>query len=173
MRSCFLLQLPWAVTALVCSGDKTYSQAVSAGCTSIDGDLLVTATQKSSLDSVSGLNQIGGDLIVVGNPALTTLGTALDTLLTVGGQIYIVDNAELTTLAALGAVSNVSGRVRIMANPSLSSLEGLSRMAIGGSLYVSDNNLLAVSAGSALCNTSVAGNFTLRASTPLSDQTSV
>ena len=149
-----------------CAGDQLYAQAAAAGCTSIDGDLVIVNVATSSLAPLSTLASISGSLHIVSNAGLTSLA-GLEGLTSIGGELQIVDNPALTSLTGLSALTTI-GRLRISSNAALTSLTGIESLAaIGGQVQIDDNPALASLTGlSAL--TTIGGRLRISSNAALS-----
>ncbi|MDD5309326.1 MAG: hypothetical protein PHU25_18580 [Deltaproteobacteria bacterium] len=114
-----------------------------AGCTYIEGDLVIEGTSLESLAGLEGLHAIGGSLVVRDNPSLASL-VGLDGLVQVDRGVTVERNPLLGDLAALAWLMDVGGDLRIEGNLGLASVEGLFGMVrLGGSLLsVTDNPVL-------------------------------
>ena len=59
-----LLCLTSGVDATFCAGDRLYGQAVTDGCTSIGGNLVLASIQTAQLPSALELTSVAGDVVV-------------------------------------------------------------------------------------------------------------
>jgi len=137
------------------------------GFTEVTGSLLIRCEETDfhrcseelfSIEALDNLILIGGDLIIVDNPSLTTLA-GLDNLTSVLGSLEIEDNADLTSLTGLDSLASVGGNLDIRGNNSLSTLAAFSSLtSVGGALDIHDNPvLMSLAAFSSL--TSVGGGL--------------
>jgi|GEM_PF-3937387 len=117
----------------------------------------------TSLDNLSSLTSIGGDLEIVSNTAITNLN-GLSNLISVGGSVYISINGALTNLDGLSdltslqlllvydnaALTNIDGLFGITSltnlafehNTSLTNLDGLSNLtSVSADVYILDGAL--------------------------------
>ena len=67
-----------------------------------------------------GLTTIGGDLVIMGNDALTSL-TGLENVIDIEGYLWITDNASLNSLTGLENLTSIEG---------VYTLEGILNMAL-------------------------------------------
>jgi hypothetical protein len=85
---------------------------------------------------LEGLTHVGGDILIKGNHALTSLN-GLNNVNTVNG-IAIINNSTLTSLSGLENILSNS-HLSISNNPSLTSLAGLANLITVGGFYIVDN----------------------------------
>ena len=114
------------------------------GCTQLEGDVVIGGGgQPNDINDLSGLdaiNYIGGELLIRGNEALTSL-SGLDNLASVGGALNIWV-CRFTSLTGLGNLSTVGGNLSIGGNDALTSLTGLENLtSVEGSFSVGSNAL--------------------------------
>lgn len=96
----------------------------------------------TALDGPSAAT-LEGDLVVRGNPALTTLGS-FGALTTVEGAITIDDNDALASLEGLSSLQYVASSLAITNNGALAALGRVSRvLGVGGTLTITGNANLA------------------------------
>jgi len=106
------------------------------GCTEIEGNVLIRGAGPDSLNGLSVLTHIGGELTIEDNSFLTSLN-GLDNLTSVGGNLIIDNNDEFTNLSGLDNLTSVGGSLQISGSLSLTSLTGLEKLTtIGGSLQI-------------------------------------
>ncbi|EDP95902.1 hypothetical protein U8527_12290 [Kordia algicida OT-1] len=122
------------------------------GYATIDGNFTINGFEGeiTSLQSLTSLTTVTGNLVIQNNEALTSLAglenittvsgyfyfgdnslvnmTGLEGLTTVSNDILIKNNAMLTDLTGLTNLTTVSGYFRIEYNPSLSNLVGLDNL---------------------------------------------
>lgn len=114
-----------------CDGSFTVEVATDldllAGCTSVSGDLSISAPELTTLSALQSLVTVGGNLTITGSDALTNLG-GLDALMSVAGDVTIgaldEGNATLVDLGGLEQLGFVGGVVRVASNPALQTLAG-------------------------------------------------
>lgn len=98
----------------------------------------------SALTSVGGeKNDAAGSFDIFDNEALTSLN-GLTGLVSIGGQLYVSENPALTSLDGLSALTRV-GRIEILNNESLTDISGISAVISGdfpGSITVGGNDAL-------------------------------
>ncbi len=117
------------------------------GYTEITGDLDIINSNLKSLEGLENLTNIGGDLYILGNDALTNL-SGLENLASVGGDLaigefYYMGNAALTSLSGLESLTSVGGELMININNELTSLSGLENLtSVGGGLNIGRNSAL-------------------------------
>ena len=157
-RRLLTLLLPHAAHATFCAGSYLLEQAISASCSSIGGDLIVTGAQPSSFASGLTLSLIGGNLVVGPNPTLASLvGLRVQA---VSGAVSLVRNNALLNFTGLLENASIGGDVEIFGNPVLTSVDGLNRARIGGSVRFSANDVL--DRIDALCNATIAGSIAIQ-----------
>ena len=122
-----------------CSGDRMIHQALTEGCTVVDGNLVVAGLSTASID------------------------IAALTLTCVTGSLKVLGNLHLDDMSSLSNVQIMGAGIEIVGNEALASLNGLQNTSVGGNFYVALNPHLSSSIGAALCDYSigVAGNVTL------------
>jgi hypothetical protein len=112
-----------------------------SGCTEITGSLTIKNTTLTNLTGLENITNIGGDLRIVDNFDLTSLG-GLSNLTSVN-SLYILNNHALTSISALSNVTNVVQDLYINSNLSLTSLTGLENItSLGKSLQIYYNESL-------------------------------
>lgn len=104
----------------------TADLAQLAGVSCIDGDLLVAGVDADALDELADLHAVTGDVVIAGNPALTSLD-GLRNLEEVGDTYLIQGNDRLADLSALGGVHRAA-QISIVGNDALTDLAGLERL---------------------------------------------
>lgn len=111
-------------------------------CDSIEGALRVGLnTEIVNLDGLQNVKAVGGLYLWV-NPFLTSI-EGLSNVESISGDLYIWTNTSLTSLHGLEKVKKVDGLLRIWSNVLLPTLEGLENIeTIGGDLDVSMNDSL-------------------------------
>jgi len=135
-----------------------------AGCTSINGNLTISAPNATYLNSLSSLTTVNGNLMIANGTNLTNLD-GLSNLTTVTGNLVIgatniSDLNPLTSLTTINglvlnannsltdiqALSNVSGsltgNIEIMNNQNLTNLNGLQNITQAASLNILQNPVL-------------------------------
>lgn len=121
--------------------------AFPANCDVIGGDLSISGADIRSLQSLSNLSLIRGNLTVSDTTSLSSLGS-FSALTRIEGGLDIHGNSSLSSLNGLHNLQFVSGYVYVYGNPALYSISSLSQLtsvgsgSIGGSLNVSSNAAL-------------------------------
>jgi hypothetical protein len=114
-------------------------------CTEIEGDVEIDLLQISSLEGLSQLTRIGGNLNIDGlfyNANLTSL-QGLENLTSIGKDFTIISVEGLTDISALGNITKIGGSCSINSVDLLQSLSGLENLdSIGGDLSIKSNSLL-------------------------------
>lgn len=109
---------------------------------SVEGSLYISSESLTSLNLLSRLTHVGGNLEIFDNPNLTDL-QGLEGLESVGGFLRIARNNLLENLNSLNSLTNLSTHFFIIENPSLTNLSGLKKItAINGSLHIFQNDAL-------------------------------
>lgn len=110
------------------------------GCTYIEGNVVISGEDVSSLAGLSTITSIGGDFMIGyyesgGNDELTNL-TGLDNLSIIGGSLQIINNQSLISLTGLEGLVHIGNSLGI-SNNGLTNLEGLNNLlTIGGGLFI-------------------------------------
>ncbi len=153
------------------------------GYTKVDGYLHIGDFDDcTDLSLLSSLREVTGTLYIHNTASLTSL-TGLENLTAVGGdvEIYNVDaltdtsplavsgtvagirihyNDLLENLEGLSGITDVTGEVNISYSPALEDLSGLSNLAaIGGRLYVYDNDAAGLTSLAALSSLQSVGGY--------------
>ncbi|MCX6281144.1 MAG: T9SS type A sorting domain-containing protein [Bacteroidetes bacterium] len=111
-------------------------------CTEIQGDVIISGTDITNLDSLRGVVAIDGYLEISHTELLGSL-SGLDSLRTVGGHFGIYTNLALNNLSGLSHLRSVGGNFEIFDNPVLASLKGLDTLAsVAKNLWIGSNPLL-------------------------------
>jgi len=112
-----------------------------SGCTTITGDLIISGSI-TSLEGLSNLTSVGGDLRIIHNVTLTSLN-GLSNITSLGGGMEISYNVSLTSLDGLSNINNVSEYLRISGNDELRNLYGLAGLtSVGGLFFITFNRYL-------------------------------
>ncbi len=92
-------------------------------CTTIPGDVIIQSIESdiNNLDALNQITNIGGNLVIVENPALENL-SGIDQLVSIGGDFEIDQNPLLTNLHALSKLTSIGGTFAIGENINLSQL---------------------------------------------------
>jgi len=99
----------------------------------LDNDVL------GNLDGLSNIEDVGGDLWIDGNPAMTDL-LGLSNLTSIPGKLMVTDNDSLDHIDGLSGISTVSGWLFVIGNRALLDVEGLSNLIrVDGDLVVESN----------------------------------
>jgi hypothetical protein len=126
------------------------------GIGTITGDVVIDKTDAQSLEGFECIVEIGGDLQIFGNAALTDLH-GLDNLWRVKKHVVISENAALTDIDALSGLTHAGailpdedtgqllrvGGLVVKSNPSLGAISGLGSLReVTGSLIIQFNEAL-------------------------------
>jgi len=104
--------------------------------------LVFQTTNISSLDALSSLEIVDGNVIISRNNMLTNLN-GLNGITSILGTLQIISNDELTNAEGLESLQSVGEELWIYDNPKLPNIEGLNNLTqVGGKLYITDNNIL-------------------------------
>ena len=110
--------------------------------TEVTDQLLILNNALTSLESLSGLTAIGGNLGIYATSGLTDL-EGLQNLKLVGGDLAIYKNTALASMDGLHNITSINGNMEIHENDALINLNGLSSLeSIGGSASIYHNDLL-------------------------------
>lgn len=92
------------------------------GCTEIEGNVIISESQSSSIENLSGLSQINS----------------------ISGNLYIYSNAHLENLSPLSNISTVEGTINISGCSVLTSLDGLENAfaSLHQNLFIANNSNL-------------------------------
>ena len=149
--------------------------AFSATYTIITGNLTINDIVDgniTNLDSLRGLTQIEGNLVISSNTSLTSL-SGLEDLTQIEGALFIGVNDSLSSLSGLDALTTIGGNIDIDSNPSLTSLRGLNTLTtINGILEITSNASLTSLSGLEMLN-SIGGRLSIRGNTRLTDFCSI
>jgi hypothetical protein len=104
-----------------------------------DGDYLVS--QSEDITYLHGYIGIAGNLSIIGTDTTTIDG--LSTLTYVGGDLRISDNPNLLNLYGLSNTTSIGGSIFIIRNNSLLDLDGLNSFDLGGMMGIHENSNLA------------------------------
>lgn len=169
-----LLSICNSLKAQTCAISLTFSSQAdidnfavnNPGCTSIDGDVLISGRDILNLDGLSSITNISGFLLIndnlflnslAGLSAVTHVGgeiniemnsslpnlTGLENLSSIGSSLRIVSNLSLVNISALGKITSVNGFLSVGANPYVASLSGLENITtINGPISIALNNRL-------------------------------
>lgn len=110
----------------------------------VKGALGLAYSAVSNLDGLQALTTVGGGLVLQGNPNLTDV-SAMTQLSVVGDPLIglmVVANPLLTSLNGFSGVTTLGGPLRILNNPMLTDIDGLSNLASGQDIVISGNNAL-------------------------------
>ena len=134
--------------------------AFPAGCDHILGSLTISGADITDLSPLSNIATIEDDLIIIGNPMLTSLDdisgisdirffyiennpmlTAIGGFnsLTTLGRLQIENNAGLVSVNGFISLTAVTDRFRIRNNASLTSFDGLSNLNAAGRTVITNN----------------------------------
>ncbi len=110
--------------------------------TEITGDLIIEDTNLSNLSAQENIINIGGDLIIQNNDALTSLN-GLVKITSVGENVIVWENDVLENLEGLNGLQSIGGSLKIHSNDALMNLDGLNNVtSVSGSLNIYSNNTL-------------------------------
>jgi len=125
------------------SGDLTAADdadlSVLAGITHVSGGVAISGNGVSSLESLSNLVCIDGDLDISDCPNLTGMD-GLEALMAIGGNLIAGWNENLQTSEGAHALSSVGGSIWLESNPSLGSVLFPALRSIGSDFVVTNNN---------------------------------
>lgn len=114
---------------------------VLAGCTTINGDLTISASGITNLSSLSSLTTINGNLQIINTTNLASLN-GLSNLTTINGTLSL-GNTNISNLDGISNLNTVSG-IGLSQNNSLTNIQGLSNVAgiMSGAITIFQNNNL-------------------------------
>ena len=120
-------------TQYVCNG---VSQVECAGGNILEGTVVISET--AELAQLAGVNCVDGDLLIAG---IDASALALPSLEIVTGDIVVAGNPELTSLDGLASLRNVGRRALVQGNPVLSDLGSLGMLdrAVGLTIIGNDS----------------------------------
>jgi hypothetical protein len=112
-----------------------------AGCTTINGDLTISASGITNLSSLSSLTTINGNLQIINTTNLASLN-GLSNLTTINGTLSL-GNTNISNLDGISNLNTVSG-IGLSQNNSLTNIQGLSNVAgiMSGAITIFQNNNL-------------------------------
>ncbi len=143
-----LSKAPSTRSFIVCEQSITLSTQAEVDaftCTAIGGDLTITGSDITNLESLYSLTSIDGSLFITGNAQLITIG-GLRGLTSVGEMVYIVNNTQLINLDGLSSLVAVSVMfpffmsIEIVGNPALISIQGLGSLKTTPGSWRIENN---------------------------------
>lgn len=109
------------------------------GCNAILGNLTIQGGDILSLEGLSNIDRVGGNVEITSNPALQNLkGINLDSIL---GDLILENNSSLKDLNGLDSLSCIKSRLWIFDNDGLINLSGAKRLhLIKGDFDLSSND---------------------------------
>jgi hypothetical protein len=135
-------------TAVACSGGNVLTGTIAvrttgdwdqlAGVDCIDGELLIAGVTAAGIPALPDLQIITGDLVIAGNPSLSSLD-GLDHVREIGGGYFVQSNDALTDVSALAQVKR-SNSIQLIGNDALTDLAGLEPFVDIGTVLVIANN---------------------------------
>ena len=90
-----------------------------AGCTLIDGEIVIEGADITNLDGLAGITRISSFLHINNCPLLTDI-SGLSSLTEVGGEINIENNPKLENLVGLEGLTIANFNLRVVYNLKLS-----------------------------------------------------
>jgi len=122
-------------------------------CIEIGGDVVISGSDITNLDSLITLKSIDGDLEIHTNEALESL-SGLDSLGSINGNFKVYLNDALTDFTGLENLSAIDGHLVIAYNPLLNSLTGLDNIEPGSidDLTISNNDNLSYCKVESICD---------------------
>lgn len=131
-------------------------------CIPCEGNFAIT--NGFDLAEAAQCASISGYVYVTGQDWVTDV--ELPCLTSVGGRLYIVDNEALSSLDGLATLESVGGDLEIGQNPLLESVEGLGSLTdVGEDVLIDGNDLLPTLAG--LASLQTVGGFVQVLNNPL------
>ena len=145
------------------SSQEDLNTVAALGCSKI-GSLYIQGTDLTNLDALSGVTSIEGDVYIGQNYSLSNLD-GLRNLTSIGGKLELFFNGALlknidcfsnltsvgsisimghafTNINSLSGIDSVDGEVKIVNNPFLTNIDGLSNLTSAGYIVIEDNNAL-------------------------------
>lgn len=111
---------------------------------SIGGNFDITRMNASNLIGLNSLTSIGGNLMILGwansTPNLNSLN-GLNNLTSIGESLIIQGLPSLTNIEALTSLSSLNGKIDILSNGLLTSLNGLQNIGPVNDISISGNSL--------------------------------
>lgn len=115
-------------SAIEIDSAEALADLAAAGCSTLDGNLSITAPEITDVEGLETIQTITGDLEILSTDSLESL-QGLDNLGSVGGSLIISANEALSDLSALAALSEVGAEgaaaLVVVDNAMLATLEGL------------------------------------------------
>ena len=136
--------LPYGNYYFVSQSDVDSFPSYYPDCNRLEGYTYIEGEDITHLDSLYGIDTIGGDLFICGNPMLLSL-IGLDNLCYIQNYLYLGywehgSNPLLTDMTGLGRLKYVGGELLFLGNASLQNFQGLdSLQEIGLWFSVSQN----------------------------------
>ncbi|MCB9285648.1 MAG: T9SS type A sorting domain-containing protein [Lewinellaceae bacterium] len=138
------------------------------GCTVIEGEIKINGPDISSLEGLSAITSLAGNLKIFNNDVLTSLD-GLEGLHVIQGDFLLIDNFALASIDALLGLNYVGGTFWLYRNHALTHLSGLENLItiddglVLGSDSLADigalSNLTAIHGGLAIINNGVLENL--------------
>jgi hypothetical protein len=132
------LATPLRAQTSACTGNQDYSSAVTLGCTTIAGNLVIDGSTISmrtkgllDLDGLDGLTLVDGDVIISYNPVLENID-GLANLDTVVGGLTIIGNDSLTNVDGLSGLTFLATSLIVEQNETLTNVDGLRSLGFLG-----------------------------------------
>ncbi len=113
--------------------------ASTYGCTHLDGNLLISGTDITNLDGLSGLTSIENHLDIRGNADLISI-EGLNNLTYVGGHIVIALNESLVGIPTFDELESVGEEIEISHNPTIESIISFNGLNVLNSHLVVEEN---------------------------------
>lgn len=112
-------------------------------CSVVTGDVDIRYGEVTSLEHLSGLTEITGNLMIRETPNLASLD-GLDDLTTVGGYLYVyAAGGALQDVTGLNGVQTIGGFVRFYNNQGFTDLNTLNSLtSVGGYVYIDHNQAM-------------------------------
>jgi hypothetical protein len=105
----------------------------------VTGDLKISDHEVKSLEALSSLEQVQGNLEITESNVLSSL-KGLERLTYVGGKLDLSGLKQLESFEGLGSLKTIGGDLLVVANDNLTSVQGLhSLLKIGGQFNLNTN----------------------------------
>lgn len=133
---------------VTCPGNITFNSqsdvdsfpSIYGTCPIISGDVNISISNITNLDSLYSIQRIQGNLNITNNPLLSDL-SGLSSLKSVIGTLNMYANDSITNLNGLSEIDTL-GALEVVYNPLLTSICGLDSLVVLNSIDINSNPLL-------------------------------
>lgn len=153
--------------SVTCPGNITFNSqsdvdsfpSIYGICPDISGDVNISISNITNLDSLYGIQRIQGNLNITNNPVLSDL-SGLSSLKSVLGTLNMYANDSITNLNGLSEIDTL-GALNVVYNPLLTSICGLDSLVVLNSIDINSNPLLDSLCYDFILNNQLLGSLTI------------